>query len=199
MNRKWQELSSSCSPRLQADEPMSEKRRSPVATIVETWFARYRGELNRFLRRHLRDEREVEDCAQETFLRVWRQEERGLLNGETQGLLFTTALNVVRDRHRRRLVRSADEHDELDEELLSGTSGDAERQLHWAQALRELERSLAELRASTRSVFLLYHLEHLSYPEIAQRLGVTTRTVEREMARALSHCASSVRPFLENP
>ncbi len=62
--------------------------------------------------------------------------------------------------------------------------------------MRQLEESLAGLRPSTRQVFLLYHLENLTYPDIARRLAITTRTVEREMARALAHCAERVRPFL---
>lgn len=178
---------------------MGELHRPRAPSIVEKWFTRYRAELGRFLRRHVRDDGDVEDCVQETFLRVWKQEERGVLNGDTQGLLFTTALNVARDRHRRRSVRRADEHDELADEVQVATDPGADTRAYWGQALRELESSLAELRPSTRSVFLLHHLEHLSYVEIAQRLGVTTRTVEREMARALTHCAVRVRPFLENP
>lgn len=181
------------------DQAMSERRGPAAPSVVAAWFARYRRELGRFLRRHVHDEGEVEDCVQETFLRVWNQEARGLLNSETQGLLFTTALNVARDRHRRRSVRQADGHEPLDEDDAAGEQADTESRLHWQQALRRLEQSLAELRPSTRSVFLLHHLEHLSYAEIAQRLGVTTRTVEREMARALAHCGERLRPFLERP
>jgi RNA polymerase sigma-70 factor (ECF subfamily) len=63
--------------------------------------------------------------------------------------------------------------------------------------MRQLEVALAGLRESTRAVFLLHHVERLTYPEIARRQGVTTRTVEREMARALTHCAGQLQPFLE--
>lgn len=107
---------------------------------------------------------------------------------------------MARDRHRRRMVRQADAHEPLDSEASLGDGQvDAASRLHWQQAVQRLEQSLAELRPSTRSVFLLHHLENLSYAEIAQRLGVTTRTVEREMARALSHCGERLRSFLESP
>jgi DNA-directed RNA polymerase specialized sigma24 family protein len=52
------------------------------------------------------------------------------------------------------------------------------------------------LRPSTRTVFLLHHVERLTYAQIARKQGVTTRTVEREMARALSHCAVQMQQFL---
>lgn len=171
-------------------------RRPSRKTIVETWFDRYAQELGRFLRRHVRDEQDIEECIQETFLRVWRQEQRGALNGDTQGYLFNAAVNVARDRYRRETVRQGRAHDELIDDLRDDGAADAETVAHWSEGVRQLEESLAGLRPSTRQVFLLYHLENLTYPDIARRLAITTRTVEREMARALAHCAERVRPFL---
>ena len=176
-----------------AAQPAAAARR----TIVETWFARHAKELGRFLRRYIRDERDIEDCVQETFLQVWRQEQRGGLNGDTQGYLFNAAINVARDRHRRDSARGgSQQHDSMQEELADERAADAETSAHWNEGLRRLEQALSGLRPSTRNVFLLYHLENLTYPDIARRLGVTTRTVEREMARALAHCAGPLRPYL---
>ena len=36
-------------------------------------------------------------------------------------------------------------------------------------------------------VFLKYHLEHKTYADIANELGISVRTVEREIARAMQH------------
>lgn len=165
-------------------------------SVVEEWFVSHARDLGRFLRRYVRNEQDVEECVQEAFLKVWRQEQRGELHGETHGYLFKTALNVARDRHRRNQVRQADAHDALHEEIVDGATPDAEASIYWTQGLRQLEEALADLRPSTRTVFLLHHVEQLTYPEIARRLGVTTRTVEREMARALAHCAGLIQPFL---
>ena len=164
---------------------------------VEGWFASYYRELGQFLRRYIRTPQDVDDCLQETFLRVWRQEQQGTLKDDARGYLFTTALNVARDRHRRNQVRCAGAHDALDDELVDECEPDAEATAHWRHGIRQLEAALADLRASTRTVFLLHHVERMTYPEIARRQGVTTRTVEREMARALAHCAEHLQPFLE--
>jgi RNA polymerase sigma-70 factor (ECF subfamily) len=166
---------------------------------VEGWFQAHYRELGQFLRRYIHTQHEVDDCLQETFLRVWRQEQQGTLKDDARGYLFTTALNIARDRHRRNLARCAGAHDSLSEELIDDSGTDAEAVAHWRHGMRELEIALAGLRHSTRTVFLLHHVERLSYPEIARRQGVTTRTVEREMARALSHCAGALQPFLEGP
>lgn len=169
----------------------------PQKSIVEAWFVKHARDVGRFLRRYVRNEHDIEECVQETFLKVWRQEQQGTLNGETQGYLYKTALNVARDRYRRNVVRYANAHEPLTDEVAEDVSPDAETSLHWSQSLRQLEVALEALRPSTRNVFLMHHVEHLTYPEIALRLGVTTRTVEREMARAVEHCAKHVQPFLE--
>ena len=169
----------------------------PRRSRVEGWFLSHSRELGQFLRRYMHIQQDIDDCVQETFLRVWRQEQQGALKDEARGYLFTTALNVARDRHRRNHVRCVGAHEVLSDEMADEAGLDAESAAHWRHGVRQLEAALAGLRPSTRAVFLLHHLERLTYPEIARRQGVTTRTVEREMARAISHCALQLQPFLE--
>lgn len=165
-------------------------------SIVERWFRRHAKELGKFLRSHLSNDQDVDECMQETMLKAWRVEQRGKLQEETPGFLFSTALNVVRDHRRRAKSRHENAHEDLPEAGLEvGTPG-VESFAYWKQGVHELQDSLKDLRPSTRSIFLLYHVENLSYLDIANRLGITTRTVEREMARALAHCSSRVRPYL---
>ena len=164
---------------------------------VEGWFLSHSRELGEFLPRYIHAQHDIDDCMQETFLRVWRQEQQGTLADEARGYLFTTALNIARDRHRRSRVRCVGAHDALSDEMIDENGSDVEAAIHWRQGLQQLEVALEGLRPSTRTIFLLHHIECLTYPEIARRQSVTTRTVEREMARALSHCAERLQPFLE--
>jgi len=164
-------------------------------SMIDAWFHKHAHALGRFLRRYVRNEHDVEECVQETFLKVWRQEQRGVLRGEPVGYLYRTALNVARDRRRQDVARQTGSHDALDEGRMEDGRPNAETALHWRQTIRQLEDALADLRPSTRRVFLLHHVENLTYPQIAACLGVTTRTVEREMARALDHCVRRVSPF----
>lgn len=174
----------------------TDERRPAAKSRVENWFLAHAGELGHFLRRYIHTQQDVDDCVQETFLRVWRQEQQGTLKEEARGYLFTTALNVARDRYRRNQVRCANAHDVLNDELIDHKGPGAEATAHWRQGMARLETALAGLRPSTRTVFLLHHVERLTYAQIARKQGVTTRTVEREMARALSHCAVQMQQFL---
>ena len=69
----------------------------------------------------------------------------------------------------------------------------AERIVEMEQALRVVERTLLELPPRCRQVFLLRTSHEWSYDAIAERLGVSKRTVEREMQAALDACQRELR------
>jgi RNA polymerase sigma factor (sigma-70 family) len=56
-----------------------------------------------------------------------------------------------------------------------------------AMELRRLQASLAELPPLCRDAFLLNRVEELTHAEIAARLGVSVRTIERYMVKAWEH------------
>jgi RNA polymerase sigma-70 factor (ECF subfamily) len=74
----------------------------------------------------------------------------------------------------------------------TGSTDDADRLLSSRECLRLVENELANLRPSTRKVFLLHHVMHMSFEDISRELGISTRTVEREMARALTHLQAAL-------
>ena len=137
--------------------------------------------------KHLGNGADIDDCLQETFLKMWTSLQRQDLREDIRGYIFTVALNVIRDKRRRDQARRRDFHGELSDSIESVRSGGLEDQLYWAEALRLMEKELQELRPSTRKVFLKYHLEHKTYAKIADEMGISVRTVEREIARAMQH------------
>lgn len=147
----------------------------------------YEHDLRKFLSRHLRNSADIDDCLQETFLKIWTSVQRHDLRDDVRGYVFTVALNVIRDKRRRDQARQRDLHTEMSDSIESVRTVGVEDQLYWAEALRVMEAELQKLRPSTRNVFLKYHLEHKTYAGIAAELGISVRTVEREIARAMQH------------
>lgn len=56
------------------------------------------------------------------------------------------------------------------------------------QTLQQLDRLLENLSPAVRQAFLLSRIDGLTYEEIAQRLGVSLRTVTRYMQQAFEQC-----------
>ena len=164
-----------------------------AAARIDALYERHGSELRRFLVSRLRNRNDIDDCIQETFFNVWRQEVRGTLREDTRGYLFTTAMNVARDICRRGRARKEAQQEPLSDHMDSiSSTDDADRLLSSRECLRLVEIELANLRPSTRQVFLLHHVRQMSFDEIADHLGISTRTVEREMARALAHLQAAL-------
>ena len=161
----------------------------PTPQRFQQIYSKYYAGLRRFLSAHLTNAADVEDCTQEAFLNLWKKEEKGVLREDVGGYLFTTALNVLRDFGRKNRSRQTKYHVALSQvdESERNTVIDNDFNLRSRELLRLIEGELANMKPATRAVFLLYHAEHLESVEIAKRLGISVRTVEREMVRAVEH------------
>lgn len=167
---------------------MSEK---PAIARFEMLFSKYDRELRRFLGRYLPNKSDVEDCAQEVFMSMWKQESKDILREDRRGYLFTTAWNVVRAFWRKDRSRRGQFHLELSENLDDVHVIEFEKAIEYEknladrEILRIIERQLDKLPTSVKDVFLLHHVEQMTFEQIAEHLDISTRTVERRMARAL--------------
>jgi RNA polymerase sigma-70 factor (ECF subfamily) len=161
------------------------------------------------LSRSLRGKADPADVVQETFLKAHRDfgQFRGATEPELMGwlrrILATTVANLVR--HYRgtqgrdvRLERSvADELDRssraLDGGLVARLSSPSERAARREQAVL-LADALESLPPAYGEVIILRHLEELSFPEIARRLGRSLDSVKKLWIRGLAH----LRELLED-
>ena len=167
----------------------------PPGVDLDDWFdAEVRplqGRLRRYLLRHFHLGGEVEDVIQESYLRLCRlRAQRDL--GKVRGLLFTIARHVAVDALRRRrrspfvdvtqeqACAVAGEHD-----VAEATARRQERQL--------LAVACASLPPRCREALQLRHLQGLSGSEVAARMGISGRTLEHHVSRAVKGCVSFLR------
>lgn len=152
-------------------------------------FLQQRDALARFLTRRMGCAETAQDLTQETWLRIAR-----VGGGEDicnpRAYLFRIAANVAAD-HRRAEIRRRLAPDEVDNLLAvpdetPGPEAVAEARSDVA-ALRE---ALAELPERRREILILNRLQGMTQRAIAEKLGLSTRTVEKEIQRALEHCGA---------
>src|SRR3546814_3993738 len=94
------------------------------------------------------------------------------------------ATNLLRDRARLAGRRARERHDPLDESLVS--SPDPHQLLEARDTLARLEQAVGKLSLRRQRIFLLHRLEHLTYAEIAEEVGMSVKGVKKQMAKALS-------------
>jgi RNA polymerase sigma-70 factor (ECF subfamily) len=166
--------------------PLPQWRPEQTMDRLTRCFLEIRAELVRFLSRR-NGKAAAEDVVQETWLKL---HERGDTESwhEPRAVLFTTAANLGTDVQRReaRSDRLFARGGTLPEAVSPGA--DPESQAQTESELNSVAAALQELPAQCREAFLLNRLEGLTHSEIAQRLGVSTKTVQRHIERALRRC-----------
>ena len=143
----------------------------------------------RVARRLTADPVAAEDIVQEAFVRAWSQ--AGRFDGERARLstwLYRIVTNLAIDHRRRRQPVSLPETFDM-----ADPSEDAEARLAAGEAQRLLAAGLAQLPPRHRVAVALVYEEGLSGAQTARLLGVSTKAVERLLARARSRLRDHVR------
>jgi RNA polymerase sigma-70 factor (ECF subfamily) len=154
-------------------------------------FSRYESRLYRLAAVILRDRQDAEDALQDIFLRIYDRihDFRGESSFETW--LTAIALNLCRDRLRRRQVRRAVSLDWLRDRA---SKMDVSRVAADRQQRQSLWALVDQLDEKYRLPIILYYHEHLSCEEIGGVLNIRTNTV---YAR-LFHARMRLREMLQS-
>jgi RNA polymerase sigma-70 factor (ECF subfamily) len=171
----------------------AEPSMSARSDVVERLFTAHRTALLQYLTRLLHSSEDAEEIVQETYIRLLKLEDLGHLDSEVRRFLFRIATNLARDRFRQRKARAHDAHVPFDMLELEGSSEAPEEIVDWDAGMVVLKQALLDLPPRHRQVFLLHVTENMSYRTIAKHLGVSTKTVERDLAMVLELCQSRLR------
>ena len=160
----------------------------PVDRLTRS-FLEARDDLLRFLRRRSRTHRAAaaEDIVQTVWLKL-RERDDSQTWEEPRAVLFTTAANLETDTYRREISAEKVFSSEAADPETACPRPDPEAQADAAGRLERLTAALEQLPPQCREAFLLNRLEELTHVEIAARLGVSTKTVQRHIERALRLC-----------
>lgn len=156
--------------------------------FLRALFERHGSALRRFLAARFAGEADVEDIAQEAWVRMHRVQHPERLEN-ARAFLFQTAANLAVDHLRR--VEFERTHFSPDEDGVADAPQhltSPERSLDAGQQLALVEQAIAELPARCRQAFVMHRTRDMTYPEIARHLGVSTSMVEKYVIQALKHC-----------
>jgi RNA polymerase sigma factor (sigma-70 family) len=156
-------------------------------------FNKYRGALLRHVGRFAASREDAADLVQDTYLRVMDRISMTRFDGESRAYLFQTATNLARDHHRRQKFRAHASLDQALEETLRTNEPTPEQITSKDQLTAALRTAIREMPEQAREVFVLARSRDLSYEEIAKRLGIGRRTVERRVAEAMAFLAGRLR------
>jgi RNA polymerase sigma-70 factor (ECF subfamily) len=143
----------------------------------------------RLLRRIGVHESDADDAAQQVFIVLSQRLEEVRPNAE-RAFLFSTAMHVGARARRSRLRKREDLGGEL--ETRTDDAPSQEELLDRRRAREVLDHLLDEMPLDLRVVFVLFELEQLSTPEIAELVGIPPGTAASRLRRAREDFAERV-------
>ncbi len=160
------------------------------------WFSAYvlpfEPELRGWLRKRLGalSGNDADDLVQEAFARIWAADCLAIRNG--RAYLYTTVRHLLAEYARRRRIVPIELLGEIDSLNIISDAPGPERQVGARQELARLRVIVAALPEQCRRVFELRKFEGLSHREVAQRMGISEKTVENHLTRALARVGDAL-------
>lgn len=146
--------------------------------------AHYTKELHRYLSRRLRNPQDVDDLAQEVYLRLLRMDETKCVR-QPLAYLYGVAAHVVADfwieNGRGQPATETEPVEEIEDDAAAALPDDLAERLNLQQ---QLERAIAQLPPLQAAILVLHKRDGFSYEEVAERLGISVHTVEKYLTRA---------------
>jgi RNA polymerase sigma factor (sigma-70 family) len=159
-----------------------------MTDTLENWFAReilvHELLLMRYLWRVWSNRDEVPDLRQEIYVRVFEsaQRARPVL---PKAFLFATARHLMADRLRRGRIVFIGTRGDLDELNVLVDELSPEHRATNIQELQRLANAFDGLPTQCRAVMWLRKVEQLSQKEVAAKLGVQEKAVEKQVSRGM--------------
>ena len=158
--------------------------------FIAALFTRHRRSLLWYLTRLMPNRADAEEILQEAFVRLLGVPHLETDPNRARNYLFATATNLARDNYRRRSARAEGAHVALDDLPLEADDPEPEHLIDAERGRRVVDSALRDLQPRPRQAFLLYVQQELTYERIALRLGVSKKTVERDIAFTVALCRS---------
>ncbi len=164
----------------------------------ESLFEAYYPSLCDFAQSYLRSAESAEEVVQTVFLRIWEQRATWEPTTGVRAYLFAACRNQALGilKHERVVVRTATRATREDLALGIGHGAPApDAELHATELANALRNAVHALPERRRMVVVLRWQHQMSYAEIASVLGISVKTVEVQMGRALASLRKQLGHF----
>jgi len=163
--------------------------------VFERVFREYYATLCVHARRYLIEHEVAEEVVQDMFYKMWERRESLIINSSISAYLYRAvtnhALNYIKYQGHARKYREFIGFRAEEQKTISAhdtlVHNDLEKQLIG------LVQAMPERR---RMIFEMSRLEGLRYTDIAERLGISLKTVEVQMSKALEYMREHLRDYL---
>ena len=186
------------------DQQLVERVQRGDKRAFELLVTKYQRRIFRLLSRMIRDPAEIEDVAQEAFVKAYR----ALTNFRGESAFYTWLYRIAINTAKNHLVSQGrrvptttgndiEDAEGFDDATLLREVATPDSMLQSRQVAEAVNRAIEKLPEELRTAIVLRELEGLSYEEIAETMACPIGTVRSRIFRAREAIAAELRPLLD--
>ena len=169
-----------------------EQLRSSNIEAFEKIFKDFHENIFNFLFFKIGDTQTAEDILQDVFIKLWENRHNLKSDLSLASYLYTIAKNLTANYFRhKKVVQNFQKELEFKIEQADYPSQISNLELH--ELNENFIAALEKLPEQQRTVFMMSRFDQLSYKEIAERLGISIKTVETHIGKALKTLRTSIK------
>jgi RNA polymerase sigma-70 factor (ECF subfamily) len=165
---------------IREDDPRTHNRR-PLSAVSAAFLENH-AFLKRFLARFFSDRQDIEDVAQEAFLRAYVAEQQKEIE-QPRAYLFRIAKNLALTKLTKKSKNITDYLEESGASVVIEWGAAADSEVEAEESLGLYCEAVAALPEKCRQVFLLRKVHGLAHKEIAERMSLSVSSVEKYLLR----------------
>lgn len=162
-----------------------------IETFEEVFHAYYKA-LVVYARTILKDTDEAEDIVQQVFITIWEKRSSMEVHTSLRALLYKSVHNACLNKIKQQAVRTkyaADAQHNIPK--MAADDGIQQKELQ-----KSIEMALSTLPEQCGRIFRMSRFDQLKYQEIADQLGLSVKTVENQMGKALKIMKEQLKDYL---
>lgn len=167
------------------------------STPVYVAYTRHGSSLKRFIGRFMRRPSDIEDIAQEAFLRAYTVELSRPI-AQPKSFLFRIAKHLALSQLSRKSRQITQYIEDFEDSEVIQLESSAEEEISGRQILALHCEAVAGLSPQCRQAYLLRKVHGFSHKEIAAEMGIAVSTVEKHLIKAVEQCDRFVRERTES-
>lgn len=160
--------------------------------VFKSLFDRYYKKLCYFAWRILDDQSEAEDLVQEVFVRLWQNKHDLDISRSLNAFLYQSVKNACLNQIKHRKVKLA-----YAQNFKATSEVSTQNTIIETSELKALiELNINKLPPERRKIFIMSRKEGMKHKEIADELGISVKTVDNQIAKALKYFRQVLQDYL---
>lgn len=167
-------------------------QREKLALFESTFRSHFKA-LHAYAITIVRDDMAAEEIVQNVFFKVWKNQEAIEIQQSLTAYLYRCVYNDALNQLKHEKVKAT--YQTYAAQQMSHSNNASER-VRAKELEAKLDEALKELPEQCRTIFQMSRFEELKYLQIADRLGISVKTVENQMGKALKLLRLKLADFL---